>query len=214
MRKTRTEDPQGFRQLVRIMGRVLRYAVPHWRTILIVIALMGVYGAANGARIGLVGLVLDGLVQPGDATAEKGKVTRLFESTLMPVLPEEDRAFAVQLDRNRKKQGERAERDQHQAGKDQIENALRYGPAGITRTPRNIGRWRVSDFGQALGFRIKTIQIEQQHNALRQNTQAINQRLDAVAGIRRDRHDYAIDFRQAIPGKQVVQAAQQRCAGE
>ena len=75
------------RGMLRSVGRVLSYSVPHWRTIVLVILLMGVYSGANTMRLAMVGLVLDGLVQPGEAAAKKGKVTRLFETHVIPRLP-------------------------------------------------------------------------------------------------------------------------------
>ncbi len=71
----------------RALGRVLAYSLPHWRMILVVILLMGAYGAANSLRIAMVGLVLDGVVKPGDPTAQKGKATRFFENSIVPYLP-------------------------------------------------------------------------------------------------------------------------------
>ena len=83
--------PRPSPSLARTMGRVFSYALPHWRTFLVVLLLMSVYAAANGARAGLVGLVVDGLAAPGDPTAEKGKATRAFESLVLPLVPGEVR---------------------------------------------------------------------------------------------------------------------------
>ncbi len=80
------KDSDSNRGMLRSIGRVLAYSTPHWRTIVLVIMLMGVYSAANGLRFAMVGLVIDGLVQPGDAAAKKGKATKLF-AYVTPYLP-------------------------------------------------------------------------------------------------------------------------------
>ncbi|MFQ5655231.1 MAG: ABC transporter ATP-binding protein, partial [Planctomycetota bacterium] len=72
-----------------VLHRMLRFAFPYWRRFLVVFLLMGVYGAANSIRIGAIGLVLDGVVLPSDAGAEKGKSVRFFEDHIAPILPVE-----------------------------------------------------------------------------------------------------------------------------
>lgn len=67
--------------------RVLAYATPHWRTILLVIVLAAVYSAANSLRIGAIGLVLDGVVMPPESTAGRSKSLTLLEDHILPQFP-------------------------------------------------------------------------------------------------------------------------------
>ncbi len=82
----------------RTYRRILAYSFPYWRTIAIVLLLTGVYTSANGLRLGIVGLVIDGVLTPQDGTAEKGKATKVFEKYVLPHLPEQvvlTRAFTI-----------------------------------------------------------------------------------------------------------------------
>lgn len=66
--------------------RLLRYALPYRRVILVIIALMVFYSAANSLRLAAVGLVIDGVVSPGKE-GQRGRTVTIFENYILPLLP-------------------------------------------------------------------------------------------------------------------------------
>jgi len=65
---------------------MLAYSLPHWRTIVLVFALTGIYGGAMALRFGMAGLIVDGVLLPADAAEQKGRWVRLFEARVLPHL--------------------------------------------------------------------------------------------------------------------------------
>ncbi|MEO2149188.1 MAG: hypothetical protein ABGY15_03260, partial [bacterium] len=68
------------------IGRLLGYALPHYKSIIAIVLLMCVYAAANSLRLGAVGLVIDGVISPSE-DGSRGRTLALFEDHLLPHLP-------------------------------------------------------------------------------------------------------------------------------
>ncbi len=66
--------------------RLFRYALPYRKVILMIIALMVFYSAANSLRLAAVGLVIDGVVSP-PVEGQRGRTVTMFEDYLLPLLP-------------------------------------------------------------------------------------------------------------------------------
>lgn len=67
---------------------VLRYVLPHWRTFVLALVLMGVYAGANTVRLGMLALLFDGVIAPGDPTEPSGNVMRVYQDWVVPHLGE------------------------------------------------------------------------------------------------------------------------------
>ncbi|MGE3167007.1 MAG: ABC transporter ATP-binding protein [Planctomycetota bacterium] len=65
---------------------VLGYVLPHWRTFVMALALMGVYAGANTVRLGMLALLFDGVIAPGDPTEPTGNVMRVYQEWVVPHL--------------------------------------------------------------------------------------------------------------------------------
>ena len=66
--------------------RLLRYALPYRSVIVIIIALMVFYSAANSLRLAAVGLVIDGVVSPRE-DGQRGRTVSIFEDHILPWFP-------------------------------------------------------------------------------------------------------------------------------
>ncbi|MCI0651664.1 MAG: hypothetical protein L0Z55_07260, partial [Planctomycetes bacterium] len=67
--------------------RVLAFARPHWRRIVFAVVLMAVYAGASSIRVGMVGLLFDGVIVPADPAAGPGKVLGFYRAYVEPFVP-------------------------------------------------------------------------------------------------------------------------------
>ena len=68
------------------LWRLLSHVRPYWGTVLFILFLLVVYSGANSLRIATIGLVIDGIVSPGDRE-ERGRVSSFVEDQVLPVIP-------------------------------------------------------------------------------------------------------------------------------
>ena len=68
------------------LWRLLSHVRPYRGTVLFILFLLVVYSGANSLRIATIGLVIDGIVSPGDRE-ERGRVSSFVEDQVLPVIP-------------------------------------------------------------------------------------------------------------------------------
>ena len=68
------------------LRRLLSHVRPYRGTVLFILFLLVVYSGANSLRIATIGLVVDGIVSPGDRE-ERGRITSFFEDKVLPLIP-------------------------------------------------------------------------------------------------------------------------------
>ena len=70
------------------LWRLLSHVRPYRGTVFFILFLLIVYSGANSLRIATIGLVIDGIVSPGDRE-ERGRVSSFFEDQVLPLMPGE-----------------------------------------------------------------------------------------------------------------------------
>ena len=68
------------------LWRLPSHVKPYRGTVLFILFLLVVYSGANSLRIATIGLVIDGIVSPGDRE-ERGRVSSFVEDQVLPVIP-------------------------------------------------------------------------------------------------------------------------------
>ncbi|MEM7164282.1 MAG: ABC transporter ATP-binding protein [Planctomycetota bacterium] len=71
----------------RIGRHVLSYVVPHWKIFLVALLMTAVYAGASSLRAVVVGLVVEGVLDPPATEQEEGRVFRDFKKHVGPLLP-------------------------------------------------------------------------------------------------------------------------------
>jgi subfamily B ATP-binding cassette protein MsbA len=68
------------------LWRLLSHVRPYRSTVLFILLLLIIYSGANSLRIATIGLVIDGIVSPGDRE-ERGRISSFVENQVLPLLP-------------------------------------------------------------------------------------------------------------------------------
>ena len=82
---SRREEARGGN--LRSLGRALSYTLPHWRRVVLAVLLMSVYAGATSLRVGMFGILLDGVILPRDAGQPPGKFVQFYDDHLASFFP-------------------------------------------------------------------------------------------------------------------------------
>ena len=70
------------------LWRLLSHVRPYRGTVIFILFLLVIYSGANSLRIATIGLVIDGIVSPGDRE-ERGRISSFVEDRVLPLMPGE-----------------------------------------------------------------------------------------------------------------------------
>ncbi|MGB1071923.1 MAG: hypothetical protein ACPG1Z_09665, partial [Planctomycetota bacterium] len=68
------------------LWRLLSHVRPYRGTVIFILFLLVIYSGANSLRIATIGLVIDGIVSPGDRE-ERGRISSFVEDRVLPLMP-------------------------------------------------------------------------------------------------------------------------------
>ena len=158
--------------------------------------------ALLGGRVGHVGIHRAELVDVDDLVVEA-----------VPLLPEDHRALAVELDGDRGRQHHRREDDDAEQAEDDVEGALGDRIPVVDRLVENVEHRHRADVGIGARAEPQLVGVRRQPDVDRQHPELLQQRQHARLGGQRQRHDQHVDARDAGELDQLGDVAELGIAG-
>ena len=131
----------------------------------------------------------------------------------VPLLPEDHRALAVELDGDRGRQHDRREDDDPDHAEDDVEGALGHRVPVVDRLVENVEHRHRADVGIGARTEAQLVGMRRQADVDRQHPQLLQQRQHPRLGGQRQRHDQHVDARDAREINQLGDVAELGIAG-